>query len=57
MRKYLAAFLALSTTTAIIAISPTPVRAEDDSIRASQVPLTSPSGSRQYFDALSRDGD
>ena len=57
MRKYLAAFLALSTTTAIIAFSPTPVRAEDDSIRASQVPLTSPSGSRQYFDALSRDGD
>ena len=57
MKKYLAAFLALSTTTAIIVLSPTPVWAEDDAIRASQVPLTSPSGSRQYFDALGRDGD
>lgn len=57
MKKYLAAILALSTTTAIIVFSPTPVRADDNSIRASQVPLTSPSGSRQYFDTLRRDGD
>lgn len=57
MKKYLAAILALSTTTAIIVFSTTPVRAEDDAIRASQVPLTSPSGSRQYFDTLRRDGD
>ncbi len=57
MKKYLAAFLALSTTTAIIVFSPAPVRADDNSIRASQVPLTSPAGSRQYFDTLNRDGD
>ena len=57
MRRYLAAFLALSTTTAIIVFSPAPVRADDNAIRPSQVPLTSPSGSRQYFDALGRDGD
>ena len=57
MNKFLAALLAFATTTAIAVSSPTPVRADDDSIRASQVPLTSPSGSRQYFDTLNRDGD